>query len=86
MYDYNRLPRYRTWFYTDGSKTNGRVGTAVVKYVKSYLKEEILVRLSDNSSVFQAELTAIKAAIMNALEHNKKEFDIFSDSLSSLKA
>ena len=68
--------------YTDGSKSsNGQVACAM------YTKEKTLsTRLPDNSTVFSAELTAIKQALKYIKTSKHETFMILSDSLSSLQA
>ena len=67
--------------YTDGSKTLNGVGCAVVVGDQSYA-----CRLSDNASIFTAELTALSKSLslVNASPGNK--FIIYSDSYSALMA
>ena len=52
-----------TWrVYTDGSKADEKVGAAFVIVRNNIVVDSGQARLSDESSVFQAEITAIKAA------------------------
>ena len=73
--------------YTDGSKTSdGRVGSA---YHVPLYNENDVYRLTDNQSIYTAELLAIKQAIHWILGNEKAataNFVIFSDSLSSLQS
>jgi len=68
--------------YTDGSKTrDGSVGAGV------YSKDGcVICKLPDNSSVFSAEVEAIKRALKIVLKSKKETFMIFSDSLSALQS
>jgi len=50
------------------------------------LNIEYSVRLTDNISVFAAELTAIKLALLWVINTVKEDICIFSDSYSSLQA
>ena len=80
---YELCNQYDTFhrIYTDGSKVDDRVASAVVSAntTKS-------VRLPDGASIFRAELYAITLA-MDLIRHSRaKDFIIFSDSMSSLQA
>lgn len=68
--------------YTDGSILNGRTGCAFYHHNSVYSK---LFRLKPNSSVYTAELVAIREAIKYCLTINKEKFVIFTDSKSSLE-
>ena len=73
--------------FTDGSKMNGRVGTAFVIVKNDTVVFQGSVRLSDHASVFQAELIAIKLAaecMSNVLD--VLPVDFYSDSQSALQA
>ena len=65
-------------YFTDGSVSEGRVSAAF-----TYLGQPTLIRLCDNASIMQAELTAIHAALLHGLP---SRCDIFSDSRSGLEA
>ena len=71
--------------YTDGSKhpDSGKVASTVV-YIIPSIQFEKIDRLSDRTSIYTAELLAIKNAMCWINESNHKESVIFSDSLSSL--
>jgi len=67
--------------YTDGSKIGESVACAVIcgNQIKS-------MRLPDKSSVYTAELSAIRLALELIRRLKEKSFVIYSDSLSSLQA
>ena len=68
--------------YTDGSKTTSSAGYAVVDgnhVVKS-------VRMPPEASIYTCELSAIKDALIYAIQRNPRRIMIASDSLSSLQA
>jgi len=67
--------------YTDGSKTGESVACAVIcgNQIKS-------MRLPDKSSMYTAELSAIRMALELIRRLKEKSFVIYSDSLSSLQA
>ena len=67
--------------YTDGSKSDLGVGFAVVSE-----RFKIVSSLPSYSSVFTAELFAIKNALNYILNHNINNTVIYSDSLSALQA
>jgi len=75
--------------YTDASKTeNGRTAAA---FIVPACNASGSARLSDNLSIFTAELTAIKLALLwikntEHLTKSNQNIAIFSDSLSSLNA
>lgn len=78
--------RKETAIFTDGSKLGDRVGCALVLYEGD---REILhkkYRLSNNCSVFMAEVVAISKAVELILERGIIEVDILSDSMSALSA
>lgn len=76
-----------TQIFTDGSKTDGRVGAAYVAYTDHEEKTCRLIKLDGNCSVYQAELMAILRALDDVLiERFVEPISIISDSLSSLKA
>ena len=70
--------------FTDGSKSDCATASAAV--VGSNLKNPFKRRLLDDSSVFTAELNAIRLALRQVYQSRKKKFLILSDSLSSLQA
>ena len=67
--------------YTDGSKQDEKVACAVVSpnFTDS-------IRLPDNSSIFTAEAKAIDIALYHIRDQPKKQFIIYSDSLSVLRS
>ena len=67
-------------YYTDGSVSGGRVSAAY-----TYMGHPTLLRLSDNSSIMQAELIAIHAALLHGLSSTSRCV-VFSDSKSGLQA
>jgi len=67
--------------YTDGSKSDDRVGVAVVH--RNKIK---CVRLPNTASIFRAELYALLLAIEVVRHSKEKNFVIFSDSMWSLQA
>ena len=73
-----------THVYTDGSKADSLVAAA---YTVPSLDIDKKLRLCDNSSIYAAELTAIKEAftwIVDNESQGLKHFAVFSDSLSVL--
>jgi ribonuclease HI len=73
-------PNY-TCIYTDGSKDNDRVASADI-----YNRKAVGVRLAGSASIYTAEIQAILLALQEIEMSNKKNFIIFSDSLSTLQA
>ena len=67
--------------FTDGSKTVNGVGCAVVHGSYSYSG-----RISNNASVFTAELTAIAKALQIIFTLRGNKFTVYSDSYSALLA
>ena len=67
-------------YYTDGSVSGGRVSAAY-----TYMGHPTLIRLSDNASIMQAELTAIHAALLHGIQ-SPSRCVVFSDSKSGLQA
>ncbi|GBL96671.1 hypothetical protein AVEN_207828-1 [Araneus ventricosus] len=72
--------------FTDGSKMNGRVGSAFVLYAENNEKGSFMFRLSDNCSVFMAEVCAIYKAVDEIRIRNLDHVDIISDSRSASMA
>ena len=71
--------------YTDGSKQEEKTGAAV--YCPRNPDKSCQMRLRDNTSVFNAELEGFLMALKTiAREDNKKNYVIFTDSLSALQA
>jgi hypothetical protein len=81
-----------TAIYTDASKTSdGRVGVGVyVDDPDHNLTDSLSLRISENTSVFTGEMTAIKIALQFIGSVNKEtqinNFTIYTDSLSSTQA
>ena len=65
--------------YTDGSKSTGGVGFAIVTP-----SQNIKGKLPEQSSIFSAELTAINKALHTLFPQKKKSTIILTDSLSAL--
>ncbi|GBM63835.1 hypothetical protein AVEN_193635-1 [Araneus ventricosus] len=65
---------------------NGRVGCAFVLYVDCIEMDSFMFRLSDNCSVFMAEVYAIHKAVEEIRIRNLDCVDIISDSRSALVA
>ena len=80
----HRDSKYRNYneIYTDGSKMGKKVGCAVVKRNR----RPVQVRLADGSSIYSAELLAIKIAIQYAFLSSYRDHVIFTDSESAVKA
>ncbi|XP_054715555.1 uncharacterized protein LOC129225035 [Uloborus diversus] len=57
------LDHYNLTCFTDGSKLEGRVGLAFVVYENGMKKETVQHRISDECSVFQAELLCLNLAV-----------------------
>lgn len=72
--------------FTDGSKMDGGVGAGLVVFLGRFRLDSASYKLSDNASVFQAELFAIYKAIMWCACLGKCEIRIVSDSRSALDA
>ena len=79
--DHDRTHSDSIKLYTDGSKTPDGVGCAVVHGSCSYSG-----RLSDNASVFTAELTALEKSLQVISTLHGRKFTIYSDSYSALLA
>jgi ribonuclease HI len=82
----DHMSRYQTYthIYTDGSKAGKTVAAA---YTIPTLSIDMQFRLCDNSSVYAAELTAIKEVFSWISKNENQEsrrFAVFSDSLSVL--
>ena len=76
----SRYPNY-SCFYTDGSKDKDRVASAAICKQK-----ELSERLPGEASIYTAEVRAILLALKEIERSNRKNFIIFSDSLSTLQA
>ena len=79
--DHQQIHTGAVHFYTDGSKSRLGVGCAVIS---SNSTEE--ARLSDFSSVFTSELSAIIHALIMIFNNIRLNFVIFSDSQSAIVA
>src|SRR5678815_5947879 len=82
----DHMSRYQTYthIYTDGSKAGDLVAAA---YTIPILNLDKQIRLCNSSSIYAAELTAIKEVFCWISENENQElkhFAIFSDSLSVL--
>ena len=72
-----------TAIYTDGSKTDNYVSAAFVCKSSNY---SINKRISNDASIYTAELTAILLALKFIKSHNNTEFVIHADSRCALEA
>ena len=76
--------------YTDGSKSDTGTGAGVVILQKGYPETKLRFYMPDTSTVFMAEIEAIKQAaqfiIENARTREMRFVKLFSDSRSSLQA
>lgn len=70
-----------TSFFTDGSKKDDKVGVGVLS-----TNYTLSCRISDNASIFNAELVAIYKALEHILYCNENNYIIFTDSMSSIQA
>lgn len=81
------VPKSLYRYYTDGSKQeDGRTGCGYLLESQGEIVREGMLRLSDNATVFAAEVQAIFAALTDAERHGYVEVDVFSDSRSALNA
>lgn len=83
--------RMRFEIYTDGSKLNNKVGSAITVYKDQQEVESVQYILNDEASVFMAELFAIDKAIdyviKNSVKYNGIEkYAIISDLLLAIQA
>ncbi|GBN68078.1 hypothetical protein AVEN_275506-1 [Araneus ventricosus] len=79
-------PIHSLAIYTDGSKLEGKVGAAF-HVIEANTTVDFQYRLEDFNSVFQAELSALCQAIKwKNLNRPHQQCDIFTDSMSALKA
>ena len=80
MQEYNTM----THIYTDGSKmADGKIGSA---FCVPSLGVDKAIRISDNLTVYTAELIAIKQALIWIKQAPANSYVIFSDSLSALQS
>lgn len=73
--------------YTDGSKTDEHVGSGFTIYINGNEFCYESIRLSENNTVYQAEVFAIKQAIMTLTNFNRPDLQyikLFSDSQAAL--
>ena len=80
----HRDSKYKNFneIYTDGSKKGNKVGCAVVRKGRRPAQ----CRLADGSTVYSAELMAIKIAIQYAFLSSHKDHVIFTDSEAAVQA
>ncbi|GBN97535.1 hypothetical protein AVEN_125371-1 [Araneus ventricosus] len=79
-------PVFSLGIFTDGSKINGQVGAAFNVFDPAHTGD-FQFRLDNHCSVFQAELTAIKLALLWKQSHKPSTHShLFTDSMSSLNA
>ena len=84
---YRPFLRETCLIFTDGSKARGKVGAAFVVMIANQVISSNHFRLADTSSVFQAELFAIKqAALYIASREIGRPIWFFVDSQASLRA
>lgn len=83
LYEANNRWNSYEYVFTDGSKFTDRVGCAFFHYNESVSNS---FQLPPQTSIFTAELTAIKHAMLYCMQHRKSKFVIFTDSKSSVEA
>ena len=83
------VQKAETTIYTDGSKTDHRVGAGFVIYHKNKRIHTESIHMPDTSTVFQAEIEAISHAcqytLANLKELNINYIKILSDSQAAIK-
>lgn len=79
FYNHIETTQHENVVFTDGSKTENRVGYAMV-----YGSHVIAERLTSLCSIFTAELYAIDTAIDYAIEHDLSTLTVATDSKSSI--
>lgn len=75
--------------YTDGSKMNGQVGSAIIVYKNKQRIHQEYCRLNNEATVYMAELLAIKKAIDYVVmkrDYRNNAYVIISDSMSALQS
>ncbi|XP_035213931.1 uncharacterized protein LOC118187764 [Stegodyphus dumicola] len=72
--------------YTDGSKMENKVGAAFVAYLNNEEIHKEQYRLNDEATVFQAEVLALKRALLWIDQRTENTYRIFTDSLSTLQS
>ena len=75
-----------TSIFTDGSKLDGKVGSAFVVFENDVNVTSERQKLADVCTVFQAEMAAISSALDYVATTTTTDVTIFSDSKSSLQA
>ncbi|GBP91332.1 hypothetical protein EVAR_57749_1 [Eumeta japonica] len=80
----DRLAIVGPHIYTDGSKTEGKVGAALTEW-RDEMESEPTFRLESFCTVFQAEMFALHRAIKRVKKGKDRLVNIFSDSKSSLQ-
>ena len=75
-------------FYTDGSvdQITGRSGAGIVLNTSTGHCQHVTIRIRDQASTLQTELTAISGALVLAFKGHYQQSIIHTDSLSSLQA
>ncbi|GBP97447.1 Retrovirus-related Pol polyprotein from type-1 retrotransposable element R1 3 [Eumeta japonica] len=81
----DRLAIVGPHIYTDGSKTEGKVGAALTEWRDEMESGNSTFRLESFCTVFQAEMFALHRAIKRVKEGKDRLVNIFSDSKSSLQ-
>ena len=81
FYDHDRIHCNSIKIYTDGSKTSDGVGCSVIHDDSSYVG-----RLSNNASIFTAELTGLVKSLEMISTLRGRNFTIYCDSYSALMA
>ncbi|GBP83163.1 hypothetical protein EVAR_59576_1 [Eumeta japonica] len=81
----DRLAIVGPHIYTDGSKTEGKVGAALTEWRDEMESRNSTFRLESFCTVFQAEMFALHRAIKRVKEGKDRLVNIFSDSKSSLQ-
>ncbi|XP_035204469.1 uncharacterized protein LOC118179409 [Stegodyphus dumicola] len=72
--------------YTDGSKMENKVGAAFVAFLNNEEIHREQYRLNDEATVFQAEVLALKRALLWIDQRTENTLRIFTDSLSTLQS
>ncbi|XP_035229738.1 ribonuclease H-like [Stegodyphus dumicola] len=72
--------------YTDGSKMENKVGAAFVAFLNNEEIYKEQYRLNDEATVFQAEVLALKRALLWIDQRTENTHRIFTDSLSTLQS
>ena len=81
FYEHNNIHKDCTKLFTDGSKSEGGVGCAVILDNTAHV-----AKLPDSASVFTAELTAVVGALDLIFHHKGKKYVIYSDSKSTIES